>query len=448
MLKDIFKGYDIRGRYPDELNEDVAYNIGRAFIAFAKVKQVAIGRDVRVSSPSLFNAFVKGILEQGADVIDLGLCTTPLLNFAAKFYGFEAAVNITASHNPEIWNGFKLYANGQFLDYEEGISQIAKIVINEKLPPVSKKKGSITKKRIWKDYVRHVRSFIDEIPEMKIVIDTGNGMAGLSVPKVFEGSKIKIIPLYFELDGTFPNHEPNPIKIENMHALMDTVKKEKGVCFGAAFDGDADRIIFCDEKGRRISPDLIGAMIAKEVLRKNKGAKVLYDLRSSKAVKEEIEAAGGVPVMSRVGHAYIKIRMRKEDIIFGEELSGHYYYKDNFFFDCGIITLMKVLSCLKRHNKPLSKLVKPIERYFHTRELNFQVDDKDAKINQIKEHYQAKAKNIFELDGLSVEFDDWWFNLRKSNTEALLRLNLEADTKKLMEKKRDEVMKLIKQKVS
>ena len=444
MLKDIFKGYDIRGIYPDDLNEEIAYKIGKAFIAFTKVKEVAVGRDMRISSPKLFEALVKGITEQGANVIDMGMCTTPMVNFAAKFYDFEATINITASHNPHEWNGFKLYANGKFLDYEEGISQIAEMIINDKLPMVSEKRGRIIKKAIVQDYVKHVKSFIDKIPDMKIVIDTGNGMTGFIIPKVFKGSKLRIVPLYFELDGTFPNHEPNPVKPENMKDLIKAVKKEKGVYFGAAFDGDGDRVIFCDENGTIVSPDMIGAMIAQELLEKNKGAKILYDLRSSKSVKEEIEEEGGIPVMSRVGHAYIKDRMIDEDILFGEELSGHYYYKSNFFMDSGVITLIKVLSYVKKYDKPLSELLKPFERYSHTRELNFEVKDKDAKIAEIKEHYKGKAKNIFELDGISVEFDCWWFNLRKSNTEPLLRLNLEADTKQMMEEKKKEVMDLIK----
>jgi len=440
MLKDIFKGYDIRGIYPDDLNEDIAYKIGKAFIAFTKVKQVAVGRDMRISSPKVFEALVKGIREQGIDVIDLGLCTTPMLNFAAKFYDFQAAINVTASHNPGQYNGFKLYANNQFLTYEEGISQIGKMVMNDNLPLPSEKKGSMTKKDIIPDYLKHVKSFIDEIPKMKIVIDTANAMGGFIVPKVFEGTDIEIVPLYFELDGAFPNHEANPLKPENMKDLIEAVRKEGDACFGAAFDGDCDRIIFCDEKGRAISPDIIGAMIAKEFLENNKGAKVLYDLRSSKAVKEDIENFGGIPVMSRVGHAYIKKTMKEEDIIFGAELSGHYYYKDNFYFDSGIITLMKLISYVRRHGKPLSELVKPIQRYSHTGELNFELEDKDVKIAEIKEHYAGKAKNIFELDGISVEFDNWWFNIRKSNTEPLLRLNLEADTKELMEEKKAEIL--------
>lgn len=437
MLKDIFKGYDIRGIYPDELDEDVAYRIGRAFVILNNVKEVAVGHDMRESSPKLHDALVKGITDQGADVVELGLCSTPMFTFAAKFYDFQSAISVTASHNPGRYNGFKMYANNRFLNYEQGISQIAEKI--EDLPELTGEKGNVSKKEIMNDYIKHVLSFIDEIPDMKIVIDTGNGMAGYTIPKIFEDSSLEIVPLYFKLDGNFPNHEANPIKPENIQDLVNAVKKEK-VDFGVAFDGDADRIMFCDEKGEIISSDIIGLMIALDYLEK-KNEKVLFDLRSTKAAREEVEKKGGTFVMSRVGHAYIKETMKKQDIIFGAELSGHYYYKENFFMDSGIITLLKVLAYLKKHDKPISELVKPLKRYYHSGEINFEVHDKDAKIQQIKNHYAVAQ--MHELDGLTVEFDGWWFNVRKSNTEPVLRLILEAESRQMMDSKLDEVVSLI-----
>ena len=436
----IFKAYDVRGVYPSDLNEEIAYNIARAFVKFLNCKKVIVGRDMRVSSLSLHDSVVKGLIEQGADVIDTGLCSSPMMNFASATIEADGAIMITASHNPKEYNGFKFFREHAIpLSEVSGLKDIEKLA-NEKSFEDASKKGSTTKKNIMDDYVNHVKKFAEEIKGLKIIADSGNGMSGLTVPKVLEGFNIELIHMYPELDGSFPNHECNPMKEENTAELQKKVVEEKADV-GISLDGDADRVVFIDENGERISSDLITALIAIQFLKKGK-QKILYDLRSSKAVKETIEANKGTAIMCRVGHSFIKQQLRDEDAIFAGELSGHYYFKDNFYTDSGVIALMVVLNLLSSEKKKLSEIVKPIKKYFATGEINMEVKDKDIIIEKVKEKYNDA--NIFELDGASVEYKDWWFNLRKSNTEPVIRLNLEADTKELMEEKRDEVLDFIK----
>lgn len=437
---EIFKAYDVRGIYPDDLNEEFAHKIARALVKFLNCKKVIVGRDMRMSSPSLHDSVVKGLAEQGADVIDIGLCSSPMMNFASAIIKADGAMMITASHNPKEYNGFKFFRDHSIpISEVSGLKDIEKLANKENFEDAAEK-GKVSQKDIMDDYIKHVKKFAEKIKGLKIVIDSGNGMSGLTVPKVLEGFGIELIHMYPELDGSFPNHECNPMKEENTSELQKKVVEEKADV-GISFDGDADRVVFIDENGKRISSDIITALIAIQFLKKGK-EKILYDLRSSKAVKETIEENGGEAIMCKVGHSFIKQQLRDENAIFAGELSGHYYFKDNFFTDSGVIALIMILNLLSAQEKKLSEIVKPIKKYFATGETNMEVEEKDAVLEKIKKKYSDA--NVFELDGVSVEYNEWWFNVRKSNTEPLLRLNLEADTKKLMEEKRDEVIVLIK----
>ena len=436
MLKDIFKAYDIRGIYGKDLTDDVAHKIGRALVEFIGKPKIVVGRDMRESSNPLFNALAKGITEQGGDVIDIGLCSAPMFYFAVNFLKAEGGVMITASHNPSEYNGFKFTKEKAIpLTYNEGIGQIEMAVISGEFEnPL--KVGEVIKKDIMNEYLHFLLGVAQEIPKLRIVVDTSNGMGGLTVPKVFEKLDIDLIHINSELDGNFPNHEANPLKHETYKQLIKEVKKQKAD-FGAMFDGDADRIGFIDEKGNIIGGDLITALIAKTFSHES----ILYDLRSTWAVKEEIENASNKPVISRVGHSFIKSTMRQDNIVFGGELSGHYYYRDHFFTESTILTLIKIAQIIEKEHKPLSQIIKPLQRYFQSGEINSKVGDKAGRMKGLEENY--KDGKISKLDGVMVEYDNWWFNVRPSNTEPLLRLNLEAKTKRLMKKKTKEVLKII-----
>lgn len=440
-MAEIFKAYDIRGVYPKELNEDTAYKIGRAFVDFFCVKSAVIGRDGRSSSPKIFEALAKGITEQGADVIDIGLCSTPMFYFGSR--DAEASIMVTASHNPKEYNGFKLCGEKAFpISEENGIKDVKRIVESNKFKK-AERKGKIIKKDIMADYVKHNLRFLKTKNKFKIVLDAGNGMCGYTFPKILENVKnIELVKLYCNIDFSFPNHEPNPLKFETLHDIQKRVVKEKAD-LGIATDGDGDRCVFIDEKGEIISSDLATALIAEEMLKDHHGATILYDLRSSKIVKEVIEKNGGKAVMCRVGHSFIKKQMREEKSLFAGELSGHMYYRDNNYTESTFISLAEILNLISEKNKPLSELVKPLKKYSASGEINSEVKDKDAKLLEIEKMYKDKAIEILHLDGLSMYFKGWWFNLRKSNTEPLLRLNLEADTRKMMEEERDEVLRLI-----
>ena len=431
----IFKAYDIRGIYPSELDEKIAYKIGRAFVSFLGVKKVVIGRDARKSSPSLFKALAEGITDQGADVIDVGLCSTPMFYFASR--EAEASIMVTASHNPKQYNGFKLCKEKAFpISGDNGIKEIEKLVSGEF---ESVTKGKIVKKEIVDDFIKHNLKFVNCKRKLKIVLDAANGMSGYSLPLVFDKIKeVELIPLYNDVDLSFPNHEANPLKSETLQDLQKKVVEVKAD-FGIATDGDGDRCVFVDEQGEIISSDLAVALIAKQLLKDNKKAVIMYDVRCSKIVGETIEENGGKAIMSRVGHSFIKKQMREEKALFAGELSGHLYYQENNYTESVFISAAIIMNLLS-DNGSLSSLVKPLRKYYATGEINSEVEDKDAKIQEVEKKYKGK---IVKLDGLSVYFDDWWFNLRKSNTEPLLRLNLEANSKKLMEEKRDELLKVI-----
>ncbi len=438
----IFKAYDVRGIYPEQLNEKIAYKIGRAFVEFLKCKNVVIGRDMRLSSDSLFKSLAEGVTDQGADVIDVGLSGTDMLYFSVSNYGYESGIMITASHNSKEWNGLKLVRQKAIpLSEETGIREIEELV--EKNDFKNAEKGKILKKDAMDDYVEFVHSFVDlkKIKPLKVVMDASNGMAGMIVPKVFEKIGIDIIPMYFELDGSFPNHQSNPLILENRQDIMKKVIEEKAD-LGITWDGDADRCFFIDEKGRFLQGDFITGLFAESILKKHPNAMILYDLRASWFVKDMIEKNNGRSRMCRVGHSFFKQYMREEDGIFAGEVTGHYYYKyKDFYTDNGMIPALQMIELISIKNKPFSEILKPTENYFISEEINSTVEDKQAIMKKLEQEFSDGK--IYHMDGISVEYDDWHFNVRPSNTEPLLRLNLEAKTKEKMEEMRDKVLGMI-----
>jgi phosphomannomutase len=438
----IFKAYDIRGTYPDQLNEDIAYKVGRALVEYLNAKNVAVGRDMRLSSPKLWEGLTKGIIEGSCDVIDIGLVSTDCLYFAVGKFSYDAGVMITASHNPPEYNGFKMCKKEAVpLSGEAGIDQIKRLVLRGDFPS-PKKLGRIEESDVEGTYVQHLLSFVDKdkIKPFKIAIDAGNGMAGKIIPKVFSHLPCKVIPMFFELDGSFPHHLASPIEPENIAFLREKVL-EKKADLGVAFDGDADRMFLVDEKAEPLGGDMVTALVAKNLLKKEKGATILYNLICSKAVPQIIENSGGKPVRTRVGHALIKPLMKKHNAIFGGEHSGHFYFRNNWFADSGLIALLVCLELISEENKPLSALVESIDPYFRSGEINSRVHDIPQKLEEIEKQYSSGK--IDYLDGVTVDFKDWWFNVRPSNTEPLLRLNIEANTKEELEKKKEELLKLI-----
>jgi len=444
MLSEIFKAYDVRGIYAKTLSEDVAFQIGKAFVTFLKAKQVIVGRDMRLSSPALSKAFMRGVIESGADTIDIGEVSTDALYFASGFLK-TAAVMFTASHNPREYNGIKFCKKGALpINYDNGLRTIKKIIEKNQYKKIALKKGKIIEKNIDKEYRNHVQRFLKgtSLNKLKIAVDAGNGMAGKMIPLVYNSLDVDIVPLYFTLDGSFPNHPADPSKYENLVALQKTVIAKK--CgFGMAFDGDADRVFFVDEKGKVCNSSLIASLIIKKLLSEKKGP-VIHNVVCSKIVPETISKFGGTIIKERVGHSFIKETMRKNKALFGCEHSAHYYFKDNFNADSGIIASIIVASLVSESGKKLSELLDEFRKYHTIEETNSPVDDKEAKMQEIKNYYKKfNPKKIEELDGITIEFKDWWFNVRPSNTEPLLRLNLEAISETLMLKKKEEVLKLI-----
>jgi phosphomannomutase len=441
-MSDIFKAYDIRGLYPEEVNEHTAYKIGKAFVRFLRCKNVAIGMDMRDSGKKLFSALAKAINEQGTDVIDIGMCTTPMFYFCVANYRYDGGIMITASHNPAKYNGFKLVRKQAVpIGLGSGMEKIKKL--SSKDLKKAKKEGSITKKDFMADYINHALKFNTmekSKKKLKIVIDYGNGMGSLETDNVLKGLNLKIAEMYKNPDGNFPNHEANPLKPENVKDLKKRVLKEKAD-LGIAFDGDCDRVGFIDEKGVYVPGDMITALIAQQLLKIYPNSGVLYDLRSSLATKEAIEKAGGRALKSRVGHAFIKKQMRKKNAVFAGELSSHFYFRDNFYTESSIGAALSILSLLSSSGKKMSELVKPLKKYFKSEEINSEVADKEEKIRELAKRY--RDAKISWLDGMTAEYKGWWFNVRPSNTEPLLRLNLEAKSKKLMESKIKEVLNII-----
>jgi phosphomannomutase len=442
----LFKAYDVRGIVPQELNPDIAYRIGRALVSFLGTDQVVVGRDMRVSGPKLQAALMDGIRDQGADVIDIGLVSTDTLYFAVGKYDYPAGVMITASHNPAAYNGFKICREGaRALSMETGIVDVRDLVVSGDFPEsASTKRGRHEERDVLEAYAEHALGMVEKsrIKPLKIAVDAGNGMAGKLAPPVFEQLATEIVPLYFELDGTFPNHEANPIEPENIRDLQRTVVEQK--CdLGVAFDGDADRMFLIDENGEFVGGDMTTAMVSLQMLKKHPGSTIVYNLICSRTVPEIITEHGGRAIRSRVGHSFIKALMREEDAIFGGEHSGHFYFRDNWYADSGLIAMLTVLELISDENQTLSEILEPIDSRFRSGEINSEVDDTDTVISKIEKHFAAEGAEIDHLDGLTVGFDDWWFNLRASNTQPLLRLNVEAEDQRTLEEKESEVLRLI-----
>ena len=444
MDASIFKAYDVRGIYPRELNEETAYLIGRAFVAYLGVDRVVVGHDMRTSGPALTGAILQGIAAQGAEAIDLGLTSSDELYFAVGKFAYPAGIMITASHNPAEYNGLKMCrAEAIPLSSEEGLDHIRDMIVGDRIPAATKE-GSITSRDVLEEYITKSLSFIDvkALHPLKVVADAGNGMAGMILPRVFEQLPCELVPLYFELDGTFPNHPANPIEPENIVDLQAKVR-EVGADVGVAFDGDADRMFLIDEHGKFIGGDMTTAMVADRLLRRNPGAAIVYNLICSRSVPQTIERLGGRPIRERVGHSFIKATMRREDAIFGGEHSGHFYFRDNWYADSGLIAFLTILELLSAANKPLSEVLAPLDPYVRSGEINSEVADIGAIMSAVEAHYTGAGATIDKLDGLTVEFPDWWFNLRASNTQPLLRLNVEAGNEDELHAKTDEVLKMV-----
>jgi phosphomannomutase len=441
----VFKAYDVRGIYPDDLDEAGAYAIGRAYVEQFEPRRIAVGRDMRLSSPQMAAAVIRGAAEAGAEVLDLGMVGTEMLYFAVGELGLDGGIEVTASHNPKEYTGMKIVRRGALpVGGESGLLDVRDrtVAIGEHASGVAE--GRVSAYDIWPAYVDRVMSFIDvsAVRPLKVVIDAANGMAGAMLPPVLERLPIEAVRCYFDPDGSFPNHEPNPLLPENREFIVRKTLEE-GADLGIAFDGDADRCFFVDDTGEFVPGDFATALLAESLLAKEPGAKIIYDVRASWAVPETIERAGGLPLMNRVGHAYIKHRMRQEDASFGGEVSGHYYFREFSQADSGVVPFLLMLELVSKRGKKLSEILKPYrDTFFITGEINTPVVDVALKLQELKERYAVEG-TISHLDGVSVDADDWHFNVRPSNTEPLLRLNLEARSQEKMEAKRDEVLSLI-----
>ncbi len=439
-LSPIFKAYDIRGVYPDQLDEDAAARIGHAFVRWLDSETLVLGRDMRASSPALADAFTAGAASAGASVVDVGLVSTDALYFASGRLDLPGAM-FTASHNPARYNGLKLCRERAApVGEESGLLEIRDLAAAAEVDLDTKPR--FEKRDVLSDYAAHCRSLIDDsvLRPLKVAVDAGNGMAGKTVPEVFGALPFEVIPLFFELDGTFPNHPANPIEAENLVDLQRVVR-DLGCDVGIAFDGDADRMFLVDDQTRLVTGSTTTAMVAERLLKKNPGEAVIYNLICSWTVPEVIEENGGRPIRSRVGHSFIKQVMAETGAIFGGEHSGHYYFRDNFRADSGMIAALLVLEAMGEASVPLSQMLEPFNRYFDSGEINSEVADQAAVIEGLSLAYEDGKQD--RTDGLTVEYTDWWFNCRPSNTEPLLRLNLEAKTRELMEEKRDEVLTVI-----
>jgi phosphomannomutase len=442
----VFKAYDVRGIYPSELDEEGAYAIGRAFVEEFEPKKIAVGHDMRVSSPSMAEAVIRGASEAGADVLELGLVGTEMVYFAVGELGLDGGIAVTASHNPKEYTGMKIVRSGALpVGGESGLLDIRDRALALSDTPGGQTPGQVQPYDIWEQYVERVLSFInpDAVKPLRVVADAANGMAGVMLPPVLERlPQVEVVRCYFEPDGTFPNHEPNPLLPENREFIVRMTLDEQAD-FGVAFDGDADRCFFVDDTGEFVPGDFVTALFAELVLDKEPGAKIIYDVRASWAVPETIERAGGIPLVNRVGHAYIKHRMREEHAAFGGEVSGHYYFRDFSQADSGVVPFLLMLELLSKRGQKLSEILRPFrETYFITGELNTPVPDVAAKLQELEERFGREGK-VSHLDGVSIDAEDWHMNVRPSNTEPLLRLNLEARSKELMERKRDEVVEAI-----
>ncbi|WP_329251487.1 phosphomannomutase/phosphoglucomutase [Actinoallomurus sp. NBC_01490] len=443
-LTKIFKAYDIRGVVPDELNEEIAEAVGAAFVRVTGATAIVTAHDMRTSSGPLSAAFARGATSQGADVIEAGLGSTDMLYYASGSLDVPGAM-FTASHNPARYNGIKLCRTGaKPVGRDTGLTEIREL-IDKGVPAHDGPAGTISQRDLLSGYAEHVKTLVDlsGIRRLKVVVDAGNGMGGHTVPAVFEGLPIDLVPLYFELDGTFPNHEANPIEPENIRDLQAAVR-EHGADVGLAFDGDADRCFVVDERGEPVAPSTITALVAVRELGKHGPGRIVHNLITSRAVPEIVREHGGEPVRTRVGHSFIKQTMAERDAMFGGEHSGHYYFRDFWFADSGMLAAMHVLAALGGQDRPLSELLGEFTRYAASGEINSKVDDQEATAAQVRAAFEGRpGVTVDELDGLTVSHDDWWFNLRPSNTEPLLRLNAEAADEETMAAVRDEVLEIV-----
>jgi phosphomannomutase len=437
----IFKAYDIRGTVPDQLNPELAYGIGRGSAHFLGAETVVVGRDARTHSPELTEALIRGINDEGVSVVELGLVSTPMLYFAVEELGAGGGIMVTASHNPGEYNGFKICREHAIpIGEASGLKEIESLTAERASLAPSDQRGGRSTADVVDGYVEHVLGVGSDCLELKVAIDCGNGMASVGLEKLLERLPLEVERLYFEPDGTFPNHEADPLKVENLRDVGDAVRRV-GADFGVAFDGDGDRSVFVDEQGEAIASDLMTAILAREQLRRSPGGIVLYDLRSSRAVAEEIEMAGGVAQICRVGHSFVKAQMRETGAIFAGELSGHTYFRfsDRLMADDGTAAFVALLDVLAAEKKPLSEIVAPLRRYHASGEINRRVKDTQALLAEIQAEHEG-APEVSTLDGLLVRYEDWWFNLRPSNTEPVLRLNLEAGSEGRMVEERDRLV--------
>ena len=432
-MSNVFKAYDVRGKYGAEITEDLAARLGSAAVRFLKAKRIAIGRDVRLSAPSIAAATAEGA---GCEVVDIGLCTTPMLYFAVGHLGLDGGIMVTASHNPPGDIGFKICRERAFpVGSATGLKEIERLCAEK---PAG---GSrIEKRSLVSEYRDHLRRHLTDVPKLKVAVDTAHGAVGAHFDAIFGDLPLEIEKLCFEPDGNFPSHEPNPIKDENV-ADLRAAMKASGADFGAAFDGDGDRCVFFAPGGERIPGDLVTVLLARAELKRHPGAAVVYDLRSSHVVPEEIRKAGGEPVRERVGHAFIKETMKKRDAVLGGELSGHYYFRDHFFADSGMMAYAKMLSLLGAEGRPVEELLAPLRRTLTTGEINFRFDDRERVLVALKKEFSDGRQD--ELDGVTIEYPGWWFNVRFSNTEPLVRLNLEAADRGKLEAARARLLPIL-----
>ncbi len=445
-LARIFKAYDIRGVYPEQFDESAAYRIGRAFASWARADRIVLGRDCRLSSPAMSEAFASGVTGVGVGIEDMGLATTDMVYFASGRLSLPGAM-FTASHNPPEYNGLKLCLSGaRPVGVESGLGEVRALAERESPPGAGAvpTRGLVIPREMRDDYIEHLLSFVDlgQFLPFTVVADAANGMAGLVVPELFQRLPGKLVPLYMDLDGTFPNHPADPIDPKNQEDVKRAVL-EHGADLGLAFDGDADRVFLVDEHARGVGGSLVTALVAIGMLERQPGAIILHNLICSRVVPEVIREHGGKPVKTRVGHSFIKKVMAETGAVFGGEHSGHYYFRAHFNADSGLVASMVVMDQMSKAGKPLSELLAPLRRYADSGEINSRVEDKEAVIERIAQAYGEGRQD--RMDGLTVEYDDWWFNVRPSNTEPLLRLNVEAATQDLLKEKTAEVLALIRE---
>jgi len=452
LIDKVFKAYDIRGIYGEEIDEDLAWKVGHASAQFlrsllsgyerglASTNRLVVGRDMRPHSESLAESLIAGITATGCGCVDIGMCDTPMIYFAVNHLGACGGIQVTASHNPIEYNGFKIAGyKARPIGQNTGLKEIKHISSTLRRMPAAASTGQVIEADLWDEYRKHVLRFLRLPRPLKVVVDASNGMGGKMIPAVFKDTNLEIIKLNFRLGGKFA-HPPNPLVEANLKQVKAAVKRRKAD-LGICLDGDADRCMFIDEKGQTVRCDLMTALLARYFLKDEPGAMVVYDLRSSRVVAEEILAANGTPRRERVGHAFMKKAMSDGHAIFGGELSGHFYFRDNFNCDSGAIAFATALSVIAAQDRPFSELIAPLKRYSHSGEINFEVEDKEEKIQEIAEAF--KDAEIDYLDGVTCQYEDWWCNVRPSNTEPLLRLSLEAKTPALMKKRLEQIKKIL-----